>query len=142
MTDPLYDRIWETVGKKVGYGIDCDVLTDALFDILNEERKDGRLLRSLCEVTPKRDARPFSDLTKDFTPERKSRIKEQSREVASHIRQNESFQQWFSELEGFHLREERFWDACDSKDPKELLDWLRTAWYLGYKQGAKDTNIT
>lgn len=42
MTDTLYNRIRETVGEKVGYGIDCDVLTDALFVIFNEERKKGR----------------------------------------------------------------------------------------------------
>lgn len=42
MTDTLYSRIWGIVGEKVGYGIDCDVLTDALFVIFNEERKKGR----------------------------------------------------------------------------------------------------
>jgi hypothetical protein len=26
--------IWEEVGKKVGYGIDCDVMTDRLVDIV------------------------------------------------------------------------------------------------------------
>jgi hypothetical protein len=30
--DTLYNYIWETVGKKVGYGIDCDVLTDQVCD--------------------------------------------------------------------------------------------------------------
>ena len=41
MTDTLYNRIWETAGKKVGYGVDCDALTDALMDIFNEEKKKG-----------------------------------------------------------------------------------------------------
>ena len=30
----LYDLIWEEVGKKVGYGIDCDVMTDRIIDIV------------------------------------------------------------------------------------------------------------
>lgn len=32
---PLYDQIWETVGKKVGYGIDADFLTDQIMDVVN-----------------------------------------------------------------------------------------------------------
>jgi hypothetical protein len=32
----LNDRIWEIVGAKVGYGIDCDVLTDQLIDAVEQ----------------------------------------------------------------------------------------------------------
>ena len=32
----LYDRIWKVVGKKVGYGIDCDVLSDQICDAVTE----------------------------------------------------------------------------------------------------------
>ena len=32
----LYELIWKEVGKKVGYGIDCDVMTDRLVDIVAE----------------------------------------------------------------------------------------------------------
>jgi hypothetical protein len=32
--DQLYNAIWETVGKHVGYGVDCDVLTDQIWDII------------------------------------------------------------------------------------------------------------
>jgi hypothetical protein len=46
------------------------------------------------------------------------------------------FYDWFCEIEGFHVREERFWDAIERKDSKELLAWLKTAWKLGYEQGA------
>ncbi len=35
--DQLYNAIWETVGKHVGYGIDCDVLTDQIWDIILED---------------------------------------------------------------------------------------------------------
>ena len=55
MTDTLYNRIWETVGKKVGYGVDCDALTDALMDIFNEEKKKevvrAYILEKLRNVT-------------------------------------------------------------------------------------------
>jgi hypothetical protein len=32
----LYDTIWKIVGTKVGYGIDCDVLTDRIIDAIDE----------------------------------------------------------------------------------------------------------
>ena len=32
----LYIRIWKTVGERVGYGIDCDTLTDKVIDIVNK----------------------------------------------------------------------------------------------------------
>ena len=35
--DQLYNAIWETVGKHVGYGVDCDVLTDQIWDIIIED---------------------------------------------------------------------------------------------------------
>ena len=38
--DQLYDAIWEVVGKHVGYGIECDVLTDQIWDIIMEEGND------------------------------------------------------------------------------------------------------
>jgi hypothetical protein len=34
--DTLYNYVWEVVGKKVGYGIDCDVLTDQICDVVME----------------------------------------------------------------------------------------------------------
>ena len=34
--DTLYDYVWEVVGKKVGYGIDCDALTDHVCDAVME----------------------------------------------------------------------------------------------------------
>jgi hypothetical protein len=30
----LYELIWKEVGKSVGYGIECDVVTDKLIDIV------------------------------------------------------------------------------------------------------------
>jgi predicted P-loop ATPase len=34
--DSLYTRLWKTIGERVGYGIDCDTLTDKVIDIVNE----------------------------------------------------------------------------------------------------------
>ena len=34
--DSLYNRLWKTIGERVGYGIDCDTLTDKVIDIVNE----------------------------------------------------------------------------------------------------------
>ena len=34
--DTLYNYVWETVGKKVGYGIDCDVLADQVCDAVTD----------------------------------------------------------------------------------------------------------
>ena len=35
MTDQeLYNAIWETVGKHVGFGIECDQVTDEIWDLL------------------------------------------------------------------------------------------------------------
>jgi hypothetical protein len=38
--DQLYNRIWETVGARIGYGVDCDVLTDQIWDLLLEDARD------------------------------------------------------------------------------------------------------
>ena len=38
--DQLYNAIWETAGKHVGYGIGCDVLTDQIWDLLLEDARD------------------------------------------------------------------------------------------------------
>jgi hypothetical protein len=35
--DQLYNAIWETVGARIGYGVDCDVLTDQIWDIIIED---------------------------------------------------------------------------------------------------------
>jgi hypothetical protein len=32
----FYDKLWEELGKKVGYGIDCDQLTDRVMDLIRE----------------------------------------------------------------------------------------------------------
>jgi hypothetical protein len=47
--DQLYNAIWETAGKHVGYGIGCDVLTDQIWDLLLEDARDNARRRSTME---------------------------------------------------------------------------------------------
>jgi hypothetical protein len=52
---------------------------------ITEVRDWGYLTKGINELNAKRPAQPFSELTKDFTPERKARIKEQSAKVANYM---------------------------------------------------------
>lgn len=47
----------------------------------------------------------------------------------------EKFDDWFYELEGFVFRAERFWDDVEHGKEKEILEWLRTAYKMGYNDG-------
>jgi hypothetical protein len=52
---------------------------------VTEVRDWGYLTRGINELKAWRPVQPFSELTKDFTPERKAKIKEQSKVVASYM---------------------------------------------------------
>jgi hypothetical protein len=54
-----------------------------------ETRDYGYLAKGINELKPKRPAEPFSNLTKDFTPDRKAKIKEQSKQVAEYMKSQE-----------------------------------------------------
>ena len=50
-----------------------------------------------------------------------------------------TFDEWFNEIEGFHLRCERFYDdaeaykyRCEPGDVRVLLGWLKAAYEVGY----------
>lgn len=45
------------------------------------------------------------------------------------------FDEWFYEEEGFHARSERFWDDYERQDRDTMLEWLRTAYRMGYEEG-------
>ena len=34
--ESFYDKLWKELGKKVGYGIDCDQLTDRVMDLIKD----------------------------------------------------------------------------------------------------------
>jgi hypothetical protein len=46
------------------------------------------------------------------------------------------FDEWFEELEGYSFRYERFWDDFDyanqSKNNQIMVQWMRTAFEMGY----------
>jgi hypothetical protein len=47
---------------------------------------------------------------------------------------NEQFLDWFCELEGYHLRAERFYDdlgAFSKDDPQVIVRWLQAAYIMG-----------
>lgn len=49
----------------------------------------------------------------------------------------DGFDDWFYELEGYHIRAERFWDDFASQDQKLMLEWVRTAYEIGYGEGQR-----
>lgn len=52
---------------------------------------------------------------------------------------NESFEKYFNELEGYHLRSERFYEELRSMTPERMVEWLRAAFIEGAKCAANDT---
>jgi hypothetical protein len=52
---------------------------------VTEVRDYGYLTKGINELKAWRPVQPFSELTKDFPPERKARIKEQSKILAEHL---------------------------------------------------------
>jgi len=54
---------------------------------------------------------------------------------------DKQFDEWFEEMEGYSFRYERFWDDFDyakaSKDNRSMVQWLRTAFEMGYNAGSK-----
>ena len=67
--------------------------------------------------------------------ERKARIREQSKQVATHIQAQNEITNLLDELEGFHLIRERFCDDIDRRDYQEIEKWLVEAWKLGFEAG-------
>ena len=53
----------------------------------------------------------------------------------------QKFYEWFEEIEGYSMRYERFWDdfdhAKDTKDNRSMVEWLRTAFEMGYYAGSQ-----
>ncbi len=57
---------------------------------------------------------------------------------------NQSFNEWFNELEGYSLRSERFLDSLDAFTSKEALAksmilWLKAAYDQGCRDAAQDS---
>ena len=47
------------------------------------------------------------------------------------------FDAWFYEMEGYGFRAERFWSDYDVKDQVAMMEWLRTAYQMGYEEGQR-----
>ncbi len=71
----------------------------------------------------------------DDLEKKKSRIRVQSEDVATYIKSTNAFYDWFDEQEGFHYREERFWDDCETGDKETLFEWVRAAFHMGFEAG-------
>jgi hypothetical protein len=60
---------------------------------------------------------------------------------AKQLEIDKQFDDWFEEMEGYSFRYERFWDdfdyAKESKDNRSMVQWLRTAFEMGYNAGSK-----
>ncbi len=65
----------------------CDVCDE--HKPVTEVRDWGYLTKGINELKPRRPAEPFSNLTENFTPERKAKIKEQSKQVAEYMKSQE-----------------------------------------------------
>jgi hypothetical protein len=79
-------------GSKYGkYSVGCSSTWEGTCEVceqdkpVTEVRDWGYLTKGINELKAWRPAQPFSELTKDFTPERKAKIKEQSKKLAEHM---------------------------------------------------------
>ena len=66
---------------------------------------------------------------------KKERIRAQSKQVASYIKSNEQFEEWFYQIEGFGFRAERFYSDCEYGNTECLRNWLKAAYDLGFEAG-------
>jgi 5-methylthioribose kinase len=39
----------------------------------------------------------------------------------------DGFEEWFYDLEGFHIRSERFWTDYETQNRDAMIEWLKTA---------------
>ena len=83
-------------GSKYGkYSVGCSSTWEGTCDVceqdkpVTEVRDWGYLTKGINELKPRRPAEPFSNLTENFTPERKAKIKEQSKQVAEYMKSQE-----------------------------------------------------
>ena len=60
-----------------------------------------------------------------------------SKPITNYTESNDEFYNWFDEIEGFHIREERFWDDCERGETGVLFEWLRAAFEVGFQAGKR-----
>jgi hypothetical protein len=86
------DVVCRDCGSRYGkYSVGCSSVWEGICDVcgerkpITETRDYGYLTKGINELNAQRPAEPFSNLTKDFTPERKAKIKEQSKVTAAYM---------------------------------------------------------
>ena len=60
----FYDKLWEELGKKVGYGIDCDQLTDRVMDLIKDNLPEPKEEFQPTPQTPEQVAEGLRDAMK------------------------------------------------------------------------------
>ncbi len=65
--------------------------------------------------------------------ETKARIREQSRTVATYMKTNEQFENWFYEIEGFGFRAERFYSDCEYGKQRMPPKLAQSSLRLGFR---------
>jgi hypothetical protein len=60
----FYDKLWEELGKKVGYGIDCDQLTDRIMDLIKDNFPEPKEEFQPSPQTPEQVAEGLRDAMK------------------------------------------------------------------------------
>jgi hypothetical protein len=90
------DVVCMDCGSRYGkYSVGCSSMWLGTCDVCDEHkpvtevRDWGYLTKGINELKPRRPAEPFSNLTENFTPERKAKIKEQSKQVAEYMKSQE-----------------------------------------------------
>jgi hypothetical protein len=86
------DVVCRECGSKYGkYSVGCSSVWEGTCDVCDEKkpitevRDWGYLAKGINELKAWRPVQPFSELTKHFPPERRERIKEQSKILAEHL---------------------------------------------------------
>jgi len=49
-----------------------------------------------------------------------------------------TFDEWFYEMEGFGFRAERFWSDFEGQDKIAMIEWLKTAYQMGYEEAKNE----
>jgi hypothetical protein len=90
------EEVCSDCGNTYGqYSVGCSSMWHGTCDVcgetkgVTEVRDYGYLTKGINELSPRRPAKPFSNLTENFTPERKAKIKEQSKQVAEYMKSQE-----------------------------------------------------
>jgi len=110
------DQVCSDCGTKYGkYSVGCSSQWEGTCDVcgetkgVTEVRDYGYLAKGIAELNGKRPAEPFSNLTQDFTPERKAKIKEQSKKVAEQMTEPEDKVTYKSAISGICIyRKDQF----------------------------------